>query len=182
MKVDLTGNGLMQALRQQIEKSVNYLYSPGGTEENRRKPEVFENVLPRKTRGRANEAEHYPHVLLQYVGEEIKETERGAQNIATIYVIAGIAEDEDNKYAIHEVINCLTRIRNDLLKIGFIPEFKDPHTLGVFELVRKGLQLVIPQEQADPKFYGYLKLEFILPMITQEQGAFLHGRLEQKHE
>ena len=173
MKANLTGNGLVDALAVQIEKSIEYLYSPGGIEENRRKPDVYKNILPVKSKTRRDENEFFPHVLIQYIGEEIKEVISLEKNIASVYIVSAVAADEYREYGIEEVINCLTRIKNDLLEKGYVSkeEYK-PGIHGPFKVVRNGMTLTIPQEQNDPKFHGYLKVDFEIPLVQQKREIF----------
>lgn len=159
---DMTGNGLVEALKAQIEKSIEFLYAPGGKEDDRDVPKVYKHMLPQKSKNRQEENEAYPYVLIQYIGEEIE----GMANIGSVYIIVGIAADENRQDGIGEVINCLTRIRNDLLQTGYAE--KQDYGIGKngpFKLIRDGVSFTIPQEQFDPKFYGYIKARFMMPTV-----------------
>ena len=45
---DMTGNGLVEALKAQIEKSIEFLYAPGGKEDDRDVPKVYKKQARRK--------------------------------------------------------------------------------------------------------------------------------------
>jgi hypothetical protein len=68
---------------------------------------------------------------------------------------------DDHQIGFRDVLNVLTRIRNEMLKQ---PIF------GSFQLEEEGLSIQIPEEQYAPEWVGYIAAEYIIPKVQNEGG------------
>jgi hypothetical protein len=156
MESRMTSVGLIDELTKKIDKWV-FLYSLETTHQGVRKPpQVRQQFLPPKKRKGAQEIPDYPHVIIRYLGERIK----NGTNRVKIHIIAGTVCD-DHEVGFKDVLSVLTRIRNEMLKQ---PVF------GAFQLEEEGLSIEIPEEQYAPEWVGYIAAEYITPKVQNEGG------------
>ncbi|WP_062678890.1 hypothetical protein [Parageobacillus toebii] len=152
----MTSIGLIDALTEKIERWVTQYNLETTHQGVRRPPQVRQQFLPPKKRKEEQEIPDYPHVIIRYVEERIK----NGENRALIHIIAGTVCD-DHQIGFRDVLNVLTRIRNEMLKQ---PIF------GSFQLNEEGLSIQIPEEQYAPEWVGYIAAEYIIPKVQNEGG------------
>jgi hypothetical protein len=156
MESRMTSVGLIDTLTEKIEQWVAQ-YSLETTHQGVRKPpQVCQQFLPPKKRKEEQEIPDYPHVIIRYLGERIK----NGTNRVKIHIIAGTVCD-DHQVGFKDVLSVLTRIRNEMLKQ---PVF------GAFQLEEEGLSIEIPEEQYAPEWVGYIAAEYITPKVQNEGG------------
>jgi hypothetical protein len=152
----MTSIGLMDVLTEKIEQWVAQYRLETTHQGVRKSPQVRQQFLPPKKRKEEEIIPDYPHVIIRYLGERIKD----GTNRAKIHIIAGTVCD-DHQVGFRDVLNVLTRIRNEMLKQS---------TFGAFELEEEGLSIEIPEEQYAPEWVGYIAAEYIIPTVQNEGG------------
>jgi glycosidase len=158
MKMDglRTSVGLVDQLTELIKKWVSEFRLKSPHNSLLKAPHIYTQFLPPKTRKEEEENPNFPHIIIRYVREEI----RNGVNYAEIRIIAGTV-DADNENGFRDVLNVLTRIRNEMLK-------QSP--IGVFELQTEGLAIEIPEEQYEPHWVGYINAKYSMPTVQNEGG------------
>ncbi|WJQ12759.1 hypothetical protein QT238_11260 [Geobacillus stearothermophilus] len=152
----MTSVGLVDALTERIEQWVSQ-YNLQTTHQGVRKaPEVRQQYLPPKRRKEDQDVPDFPHVIVRYVGERVK----GGVNRVQIHIIVGTVCD-DPQVGFRDVLNVLTRIRNEMLRQ---PVF------GAYQLNDEGLSIDIPEEQYAPEWVGYITAEYMMPTVQSEGG------------
>lgn len=153
----MTSVGLIDTLTDMIKQWVSEYRLETSHRGERKAPQVRQQFLPPKKR--EQEIPDYPHVIVRYIGERIK----NETNRVQIHIIAGTVCD-DHDVGFRDVLNVLTRIRNEMLK---------QKTFQAFELEEEGLAIEIPEEQLAPEWVGYIAAEYITPKV-QSEGGFLY--------
>jgi hypothetical protein len=152
----MTSIGLIDTLTEKIEQWVAQYRLETTHQGDRKPPQVWQQFLPPKKRKEEQEIPDYPHVIIRYVEERIK----NGTNRVLIHIIAGTVCD-DHQVGFRDVLNVLTRIRNEMLKQ---PVF------GSFQLEEEGLSIQIPEEQYAPEWVGYIAAEYSAPKVQNEGG------------
>ncbi|MCL6456494.1 MAG: hypothetical protein K6T85_00665 [Gorillibacterium sp.] len=150
----MTSVGLIDTLTDMIKRWVSEYRLETTHKGERKAPQVRQQFLPPKKR--EQEIPDYPHVIVRYIGERIKNDTNRVQ----IHIIAGTVCD-DHEVGFRDVLNVLTRIRNEMLKQ---PSFK------AFQLEEEGLAIEILEEQYAPEWVGYIAAEYIAPKVQNEGG------------
>jgi hypothetical protein len=158
MKMDglMTSVGLVDQLTERIKKWVSEFRLQTPHNSFLKAPNVYTQFINPKTRKEEEENPNFPHIIIRYIREEI----RNGVNYAEIHIIAGTV-DEDHENGFRDVLNVLTRIRNEMLKQPII---------GAFELNKEGLSIEIPEEQLETHWVGYINAKYSIPTVQNEGG------------
>ncbi|QPA33430.1 hypothetical protein [Thermaerobacillus caldiproteolyticus] len=152
----MTSIGLIDTLTEKIKQWVTQYRLETTHRGVRKPPQVRQQFLPPKKRKEEQEIPDYPHVIVRYVRERIKD----GTNLVQIHIIAGTVCD-DHEVGFRDVLNVLTRIKNEMLK---------QPTFGAFQIEEEGLSIDIPEEQYAPEWVGYIVAEYIIPKVQNEGG------------
>lgn len=152
----LTSIGLIDVLTEKIKQWIAEFNLETIHQEVRKPPQVRQQFLPPKQRKEEQEIPDFPYVIIRYVEERVKDN----KNRVRLHIIAGTVCN-DHELGFRDVLNVLTRIRNEMQR--------NP-VMGPFELDEEGLSIHIPEEQFAPEWVGYIAAEYIIPTVQDEGG------------
>jgi hypothetical protein len=153
----MTSIGLMDQLEEKIHQIINEFRLQANHGEQKIKPAVHVQYLsPKKPKKQEEMEPDFPHVIIRYLGEMVA----GGFNRVSVSLIAGVY-NQDHQVAFRDILNVLTRIKNELMRQPII---------GAFELNFEDIEIEVPEEQYFPEWVGVMSLKFNTPTVQAEGG------------
>lgn len=158
MKKLMTSVGMMDGLEERLHEIISEFRLKANHGDQMKVPSIhFQYLPPKQQRSKEILDPDFPHVIIRYLGE--KRNKEG-QTTSSVRLIAG-AYNEDHHTGIRDILNILTRIRNELNRSPFF---------GAFSIDVDSLEIEIPEEQYKPEWVGLLSVNIVIPTMQTEGG------------